>query len=258
MIAADGRSVWLRDTVHVRPANGSIELYGSMFDITAERMANLGHLAASMAHEFNNVLMSIYPFVHILRRQAGDSDHANMAARQITEAIARGKRITGEILTFANPGDAAVEPLATAAWLGNLSLSLRASLPDNIRIRIIPADVTLLCDRHLLAQVITNLANNARDAMPKGGILTIEANLDVSSGFGRISVTDTGTGMSAETLNRIWEPLFTTKRAGTGLGLPITKKLIERQNGRLTIETAEGRGTTFHIFLPLVSADAQA
>ena len=233
----------------------------------AKRIASLGQLAASIAHEFNNVLMSIQPFAELLLRTAKESEHAEVASRHMTEAIARGKRVTSEILMYANPKDPQVEPVDAAAWLGAILISLRATLPSNIRLEALPAEAWILCDRYHLEQVVANLATNARDAMPRGGTLTIEISLDAdewrnrvtlqrSSRYARLTVRDTGTGISPSTMARLWEPLFTTKRSGTGLGLPIARRLIEQQNGAIFIETKEGAGTAFHIFLPLAPQPA--
>jgi PAS domain S-box-containing protein len=233
----------------------------------ARRIASLGQLAASVAHEFNNVLMSVQPFVELLLRTSADSAHSDVARKHITEAIARGKRVTSEILLYANPKEPQLEPLDASSWLGSMVIALRAILPDNVRIEAIPCDVSILCDRYHLEQVMANLATNARDAMPDGGTFTIELALDTDRWrkrvafrpgvqYARLTVIDNGSGMSAEVLSHIWEPLFTTKRAGTGLGLPIARRLIERQNGAILIDSAEGRGTMFHIFLP-VGADTK-
>lgn len=230
----------------------------------ARRIASLGQLAASVAHEFNNVLMSVQPFVELLLQTSADSAHSEIARKHITEAIARGKRITSEILLYANPKEPQLEPVDASSWLGSMVISLRAILPENIRIEAIPADASILCDRYHLEQVIANLATNARDAMPDGGTFTLEVALDAAQWrnrvpfrpglqYARLTVIDNGCGMSADVLSHAWEPLFTTKRAGTGLGLPIAKRLIERQNGAILIDSAVGRGTMFHVFLPLAA-----
>ncbi|MGZ8866974.1 MAG: PAS domain-containing hybrid sensor histidine kinase/response regulator [Thermoanaerobaculia bacterium] len=230
----------------------------------ARRIASLGQLAASVAHEFNNVLMSVQPFVELLLKTSAGSGHSEIARKHITEAIARGKRVTSEILLYANPKEPQLEALDASSWLGSMVISLRATLPDKIRIEAIPSDVSILCDRYHLEQVIANLATNARDAMPDGGTFTLEIALDAGRWrnrvalrpgvqYARLTVIDNGAGISAEVLSHIWEPLFTTKRAGTGLGLPIAKRLIERQNGVILIDSTEGRGTMFHIFLPVAA-----
>ncbi|HEX6178917.1 MAG TPA: PAS domain S-box protein [Thermoanaerobaculia bacterium] len=234
----------------------------------ARRISSLGQLAASVAHEFNNVLMAIQPFAEILLRTVPQSDATLLASRHITEAIARGKRVTSEILLYANPKEPHVEPLDVAAWLGSMIISLRAMLPENIRIEAEPADVSILCDRYHLEQVITNLATNARDAMPDGGTITLEVALDgeewrkrvaldPSVRYARITVRDAGTGMDPSTLWQLWDPLFTTKRNGTGLGLPIAKRLVERQNGAIAVDTKVGEGSAFHLLLPVAAETAR-
>jgi PAS domain S-box-containing protein len=231
----------------------------------AKRMASLGQLAASIAHEFNNVLMSIQPFAELLFRTSTSSEHSETARKHISEAVARGKRITGEILLYANPKEPHLQVISATAWSAALSTSLRAMLPETIEVTFdCGRDFRIVADQYQLEQVVANLATNARDAMPGGGTLALElqpdgnlwrkrAALDPARDYARLTARDTGCGISESVLPSIFEPLFTTKRHGTGLGLPIAKRLIEAQNGTIIVESESGRGTAFHLFVPLVS-----
>lgn len=226
-----------------------------------KRISSLGQLAASVAHEFNNVLMSVQPFVEILLRSCAPSQQADTAGRHIKEAVSRGKRITNEILIYANPKDPQLEPMDVSAWLESFVASVRETFPSTISVSYVERSTSwVLCDEYQLGQVIMNLATNASDAMPGGGSLTIELSEDVAvwkmraglvanTKYVRISVTDTGCGITPQGLASLWEPLYTTKRGGTGLGLPIAKRLIERQNGVIVVDTEPGKGTAFHLFL---------
>lgn len=227
-----------------------------------KRISSLGALAASISHEFNNVLMSIQPFVEILLRASSTSPEAGAASRHIGEAIARGKRITNEILLYANPKDPQIEPMNVSSWLESFLGSLRGTFPSTIHLDLrVAANTWIHADQYQVGQIIMNLATNARDAMPGGGSLLIEvddqpdlkalrsrAALDPDFEYVRITVRDTGCGISDDGLSCLWEPLYTTKRGGTGLGLPIAKRLIDRQNGAIVVESRVGEGTAFHLF----------
>ena len=229
----------------------------------AGRIASLGQLAASIAHEFNNVLMTIQSFNEVLARTTPQKEPARGAQKQISDAVARGKRVTDEILVYAKPKPPNLEPIPASNWLTGLLTSIRPAVPDRIDLHFVPnSNDKILGDKYQLEQVIMNLVVNARDAMPAGGTLTIEIDsdseawrkrvaLDGDTRYLRLTVRDTGTGIPANVMPSIFEPLFTTKRGGTGLGLPIAKRLVERQNGTIAVESTIGEGTAFHLFLPM-------
>ena len=272
----DGSWVWVLDRGRsILDENGKpSRLIGALLDVTDKhllnrrlederRIASLGHLAATIAHEFNNVLMSIQPFAEILIRSSPRNEQSANAHRHITEAVARGKRVTSEILHYANPKEPNPQIVDAGEKLAMIVASLQQTLPPSYVLELeVRSSAQLLCDPYDLEHVITNFVTNARDAMDGGGVITIELDADTDSWreraalppgieYARISVADTGCGISAAALPSIFEPLYTTKRSGTGLGLPIAKKLVERQNGAILVDTVEGEGTTIHIFLPL-------
>lgn len=230
-----------------------------------DRLRSLGSLAATIAHEFNNVLMGIQPFAELLVRKT-NPENVQRSSQHILQAVQRGRRVTQEILRFTKPAEPLAEPIDLALWLQSLEPSLRAILGAEIRfeIRVGVADTIVRADPHQLAQVFTNLATNARDAMSSGGVFSILAEHCMSGTsfpFGtlrtidryfHIKVTDTGGGMSAETLSHVFDPFFTTKRTGTGLGLAVVHQIIQLHGGSIFAESSEGRGTSFHIFLPLI------
>jgi len=226
----------------------------------ATRVTSLGRVAATIAHEFNNVLMGIQPFAEVIRRDATASEKTQKAATQIIGSVARGKRVTQEILRFTQPAEPAFQPVVLADWLQQLLPELRAMTGQRINIEIEkpPRPVVARCDPTQLQQVLTNLVLNARDAMPSGGTITL---ITADSGdrqfsFGRIpdgrvllAVRDNGSGMLPEVRQSIFEPLFTTKRSGTGLGLAVAQQVIERHGGTIYVDTAPGAGTTFFLLL---------
>jgi two-component system cell cycle sensor histidine kinase/response regulator CckA len=228
----------------------------------ATRVTSLGRVAATIAHEFNNVLMGIQPFAEVIRRNSPDAEKNYKAAEQILGSVTRGKRVTQEILRFTQPAEPAFQSIILAEWLQQLEPELRAMVGHRATIDIQnpPRPVVARCDPAQLQQVLTNLVLNARDAMPGGGTITLITS-DASEGqefsFGRVpdgkvllAVRDTGFGMLPKVRDSIFEPLFTTKRSGTGLGLAVAKQVIDRHGGSIHVDTAPGEGTTFFLLLP--------
>jgi PAS domain S-box-containing protein len=224
----------------------------------AKRMSSLGQVAASLAHEFNNVLMGIQPFVEVIARGITPTQRISDALGHITRAISRGKRASQEILRFANPKEPQLFPIDAQVWLPTLLGQLIASIPSSISLTAsIDPDVSFIRgDREHLEQVITNLVFNARDAL--GGHGTIDVAVSAVGDLVRISVRDDGPGIPPQIVDRIFEPLFTTKRNGTGLGLAIARRLMEGQGGALTAENRAEGGAAFHLLVPAAATIAPA
>jgi len=216
----------------------------------AKRLSALGQVAASLAHEFNNVLMGIQPFVELIARNAPPTRNVSDALGHITRAISRGKRASQEILRFANPKEPQLFAIEVRTWLPHLLSQLTATMPQSIALTYsIEPNVTFIHgDQSHLEQVITNLVFNARDAIVARG--TVHIALTAHAGLVRISVIDNGPGIPAEMLDKIFEPLFTTKRNGTGLGLAIARRLVEGQGGALSAENLADGGCVFHVLVP--------
>lgn len=227
----------------------------------AEYLASLGRLAGTVAHEFNNVLMGIQSFAEIIGRRTGQDEGLTRAVGQIRLSVQRGRRITEDVLRFTRA--AATPALASInvdEWLTGIASELQDLATPHVTVRVETGapGLHVIGDHGQLYQVITNLAINANDAMPKGGEIRIAArSCPVPPGWaGReacaeITVSDTGSGMSPETAAHAFEPLFTTKkRGGTGLGLAVVQKIVRAHGGEISFETKEGEGTTFRIRLP--------
>lgn len=212
-----------------------------------KRLASLGQLATSVAHEFNNVLMSIMPFAELLQRREGRDPRVATATTHIIDAVRRGREISQEILRFARPVPAELVPLELSEWALEFQEKAQAILGPSYTVSVErPArNVTIAGDRTLLDQVGVNLTLNARDAMPGGGSLVIAVRAD--GGSASIDFTDTGCGIAPELFDRVFEPLYTTKRNGNGLGLSIAHQAMVQQNGSIHLRSVVGEGTTFSL-----------
>jgi signal transduction histidine kinase/ActR/RegA family two-component response regulator len=230
----------------------------------AERMQVLGRLAGGIAHDFNNILQAVRGSINLIGKRADDPDSIRRFARMISDVTERGASITRRLLAFARRGELRAEPVDAAALLRGLCEVLGHTLGEKVSVetRLAPDLPPLLADRGQLETVIVNLATNARDAMPEGGVVTLSAQPEVVTAaeggnvpagqYIHLSIGDTGSGMDEATLARALEPFFSTKPLGqgTGLGLSMAKAFVEQSGGVLTITTAPNRGTTVHLWLP--------
>ncbi len=215
-----------------------------------ERLRSLGEVAASIAHDFNNVLMVCRTYAEILGRTCKEPGAAH-AVRQILSAVSRGNSLIGEILAFGQPHPPAIKSVALAPFLADLADELRPTLaPIDIHWSVEPETLTLYADPDQLRRVLMNLAMNARDAMPAGGRLSFAGRPAAPERESvEIAVSDTGTGVDPLVAGRIFEPLFTTKRSGTGLGLAIVQRIIDDHGGSVRLESSPS-GTTVTVALP--------
>jgi two-component system cell cycle sensor histidine kinase/response regulator CckA len=227
----------------------------------------VGLLAGGVAHDFNNLLTVILASASLARREDQPADvQAELDA--IEEAGTRGAQLTRQLLAVSRTQPLESRTVDVNARIGELTTMLRRLLPETIAIEHLSHTPHALVrgDPTQIDQVLMNLCINARDAMPHGGRLTLETELaDIEQAYvamhprarpGRyvlITVTDTGTGMAPEVVDRIFEPFFTTKseRAGTGLGLAVAYGVVVQHGGMLHCYSEPGVGTTFRIYLPL-------
>ncbi|MGZ4809085.1 MAG: response regulator [Thermoanaerobaculia bacterium] len=218
-----------------------------------QRVNSLGRIAATIAHEFNNVLMGIQPFAEIIRNRAAE-ERMQQAGTQILASVARGRRITQDILRTTQLAEPEIVPVDLRAWVAQLEPEIAAVVGQAVTVRVNRPEEPLfaMLDPAQMQQVLTNLAANARDAMPRGGelTLTIEPATRGSQRMVRLVVSDTGHGIPADVLPLIFEPLFTTKRTGTGLGLAVVQQLLNRNGGSIDVASEPGKGTTFTILVP--------
>jgi PAS domain S-box-containing protein len=227
----------------------------------AQKMEALGQLAGGLAHDFNNVLAAIAGFAQLVRGDLPDGDRRRADLDEIVAATVRGSTVTRQLLTFSRKRTVETQVIDLAEVVRDTGRMLRPLLPSSIAVelRTGTAPAWISADRGQLEQVVTNLAVNARDAMPDGGTLTVAVETRAAPRpCGLLVVRDTGAGMSAEVRSRIFEPFFTTKPAGqgSGLGLATVYGIVRQFGGTVGVESEEGAGTTFTVTLPLAPPPA--
>jgi two-component system cell cycle sensor histidine kinase/response regulator CckA len=256
----------------VKDAQGkTVKTYGVNQDITvrkrleedllrAQKLESVGLLAGGIAHDFNNILTIIMGNISLAKTDLARGDDPSELLTEAERASKRAQTLTKQLLTFAKGG----APLKETASIKDIlkessSFVLRGSKSGcefSLREDLWPAEV----DVGQISQVINNIVINANQAMPKGGIIQIAAeNLIIDNGQGlpvkagkyvRISIKDQGVGIAEKHLLNIFDPYFTTKQEGSGLGLATAYSIIRKHDGYITVESKLGEGTTFHIYLP--------
>jgi len=234
----------------------------------AQKMEVLGRLTSSSAHDFNNLLTAILGYTDQLL-DAKTTLAIAMELREIKRASEMAVGLTRQLLTFSRRTPPVIQPLDVNAILDEISELLHRLLGKSatFTLTLSATDAGIVAGKGMVEQVIINLAVNARDALPPAGggaiaIRTWNTTLparagDAAAGESRryvvIDVADTGVGMSAEVAARLFEPFFTTKEQGkgTGLGLATAYSIVHEAGGWMDVETVEGRGTTFHVHLPV-------
>jgi PAS domain S-box-containing protein len=241
----------------------------------AERMETASRLAGGMASEFGNLLSTIMGYTASVADATVGDPRVQADAHQIQAAAGCAARLARDLLLFSRREPARPERVDLNAVLTTTRGVLQACMGANIELRLITAPYlpTVTAERGQIEQVLLNLAVNARDVMPQGGIVTFTTGVaDPSEACGvvwpgarpgrcaKLTVSDTGRGMDAETMSRAFEPFFTTKPPGqgTGLGLSVVYGIITKAGGVITIDSEEGLGTTFNVYLPAAYVPAQA
>jgi len=221
--------------------------------VRQERLAAIGQLASTVGHELRNPLGVISNAVYLLRGDLGPEPtpaaqrHLATAEREVSAATV----IVSDLLEFARERQPVVDDVDVTGLLDEV-LSILPP-PTGVTVeRSGDSKVAVRGDREMLRQVLLNLIGNGYQAMPDGGRLTVGASM--TDGVAQLHVADTGVGMSAETQQRLFEPFFTTKPRGVGLGLAVTKRIVEAHSGTISVSSEEGRGTEFVVLLPVIAA----
>ena len=283
----DGIRLIVQDSATVlRDADGKPIAYrGILRDVTEKRkleeqllqsqkLESLGQLTSGIAHDFNNVLGGIIGFTELALGKIGEDHPVNGYLMRIYGLADRAAKITKQLLAFARRQILMPRELNLNELIGDILELLKRLLGEQIQVRFIPgAELkTILADPSQVEQVVLNLSVNAGDAMEHGGKLTIEtANTRLDEFYCRthtnvrpgeyavITVSDTGTGMDQVTLERIFEPFYTTKEIGkgTGLGLSVVHGIIRQHGGTISVYSEKGKGTTFKVYFPAAKGIAR-
>jgi PAS domain S-box-containing protein len=279
----DGSIVWVTINGRVmRDGSGKVIFYnGAILDITerkslelqlrqAQKMEAIGTLAGGIAHDFNNILSAVVGYADLALRESQMSDHLRRYIEQIHKAGIRAGELVKQILTFSRRSDEKLYPLKISPIVKEVMKLLRASLPTTIEIRqkIQTDPDTVLANPTHIHQILMNLCTNAAQAMGASkGILKVSLDPmeikpdDVLIRHGlvpgmhmRLTVSDTGQGISSGIIDKIFDPFFTTKKPGegTGMGLSVVHGIVKRYGGTITVHSEVEKGTEFNIYLPLL------
>ena len=238
----------------------------------SQKMEAIGTLAGGVAHDFNNILTAIIGYGGILQMKMRDDDPLKVHVEQILASSDRAANLTRSLLAFSRKQIMNPRPVDMNKVVKGVEKLLLRIIGEDIQLKTILAekDLIVMADSGQMEQILMNLATNARDAMPDGGVLTMgtetmrmDTEYIKTHGYGKpgeyvlVSVTDTGAGMDEKTRERIFEPFFTTKEIGkgTGLGLAMVYGIVKQHKGYINVYSEIGKGTTFKIYLPLVETN---
>lgn len=234
----------------------------------SQKMEALGQFAGGIAHDFNNILSIIDGYTRMALKTVEKEEKTYDCLERIKQASRRGANLTGELLTFGRHGIVSENVVDVGEIIKKRESTLRSFLGASVNL-VVSADIGMCVNiaSDSILQVLTNLVANARDAMPGGGTVTVEAHLCENSNilpagvpeaerngkFVCLSVTDTGTGMDMETKMRIFDPFFTTKEqgSGAGLGLSMVYGIVNQAGGYIDVKSSLGNGTSMRVYFPL-------
>lgn len=238
----------------------------------SQKLEAVGRLASGVAHDFNNILMSIVGSADLILMQLSDAEPARAEASEIKVSVQRGAGLTRQLLAFSRRQATSPRLMALEDVVDGMEMLLRRSIGTEAELEVVhtAAPTLVIADPAQIEQLILNLVINARDAMPDGGRLTIRvdavdadepsvaAHVEGRRGyFARLSISDTGTGIADAVRARLFEPFFTTKDEGkgSGLGLSIVYGIVKQNGGYVGVVSELEKGSTFYVYLPLANVD---
>ena len=238
----------------------------------AQKMEAIGTLAGGIAHDFNNILSAIMGYTELSLIDVPRDSAVRKNLKQVLKAGGRAKELVQQILTYSRRREHEMQPVKISLIVNEALKLLRASLPSTVQIKHrVKSNLAVMSDPTNIHQVIMNLCTNAAHAMQEnGGILEITlSDEDIEGDFAkyypdlkpgkyiRLTVSDTGHGMSPEVIERIFDPFFTTKNKGqgTGMGLSVVHGIVKSHGGALTVDSTAGRGSVFTVFLPAIESE---
>jgi two-component system, cell cycle sensor histidine kinase and response regulator CckA len=289
---ADGATLWALLTVSALEADGETLALHTLKDITerkvaeealvesqiqllhAQKMEAVGRLAGGVSHDVNNMLTAIKGFATLLRMDLPREDPLHAYVQEIEKAVDRSTSLTRQLLAFSRRQVLRPRVLDLDELIREMERMLRRVIGDDVEFRstLAAGEARIQADSGQMEQILMNLVVNARDAVRRGGRILVSTTRcelrdaefpgepgPVTGSFVRLSVEDTGCGMSRETCSRVFEPFFTTKPEGegTGLGLSTVRGIVKQSGGYVSVASELGFGTTFTVYLPCV-ADPQA
>jgi len=239
----------------------------------AQKMESIGTLAGGIAHDFNNILAAIIGYGGMVHRKMNADDPQRPKMEHLLEAADRAAHLTKELLLFSRKQALERKTVDINQIVSKSEKFLKRVIAADIEfiLNIQPVPLPVLADAYQLEQVLMNIVTNARDAMPRGGTLTLSTEviqfddtfastlgLRNPGDYALVTVSDTGAGMNQAIQKRLFEPFFTTKEIGkgTGLGLSIAYGIIQQHDGQICVESMPGKGTTLRIYLPLIASEA--
>lgn len=229
-----------------------------------KKLESIGVLAGGIAHDFNNILSAILGNIELALKQVGGTDQKmSRLLGNAQKAVRRAVGLTQQLLTFSKGGEPIRESTELPALIRDSADFVLSGSQVSCRYEFAPDLWMADADSGQLSQVIQNIIINAKHAMPEGGLITIRAanhadseglNLNASERvpYVAIAISDTGTGIPAEIVDRIFDPYFTTKQTGNGLGLAICHSIVTKHSGFMTVNSTPDQGTTFNIYLPAI------
>ncbi len=241
----------------------------------AQKLESLGLLAGGIAHDFNNLLVGILGNASLALLDLDPSHAAHRSISSIEHAAQRAAELTRQLLAYAGKGRFVVEPVDASSVVHEMSALLRTAIARNATMQLDLAESLPAIDVDVtqFRQVVMNLITNASDALEeRAGTITLRTHVrslnasDIAAAvtgtnaapgrFVCVEVTDTGTGMAAETIARVFDPFFSTKFTGRGLGLAATLGIVRSHRGAIQVNSALGHGTTFSLFFPTTDREA--